>query len=167
MNTISWLFATGWPPEAMKIFLAIFGTAALVGVVRSALGIWRPKHHGYWGGPFTGHASKNDPDKMRAGLLTHVAAVLWLSGFASAAYFSLFTGAPPRSSRIGLIPGICMGFILTGFFLMMIGWLLDSRAHDAARGKPPGTVEDRQRCIAVAGGSLILLMIAGALIFLK
>jgi hypothetical protein len=160
-------------PQKMRLFLATFGTGALICAARSALGIWFPKFQGYWGGPFTGHSSENDPDKMSLGRVSHAGAAISFTGFGLAAFFSLVSGPAPKLSRIGLVPGIFLACIFTGFFLMMIGWLLDSRAHEAARrgprlpGEPRTTPEERLRWVAVAGGTLILLMMIWMLIFLK
>jgi hypothetical protein len=111
---------------------------------------------------------------MRVGVVSSAGgAILW-TGFTLACFVSLFGGARPKSSGIEVLPRIFMAPILIGFFLVMLGWSLDSRAHDAARRGPrlPGgpritTEELLQRWIPVVCGTLILLMIALALIFLK
>ena len=112
----------------MKIFFAIFGVAALYAAVHSALAIWLPKYRGYWGGPFTGHSSKDDPDRLQCGGVSHVGFSLFWGGSAAAAFMSLFSDST-RHSHIGLLPGIIICCILTGFILMMVGRLLDSRAR--------------------------------------
>jgi hypothetical protein len=158
----------------VNIFLVIFGTAALYGAVRFALGIWIPKQRGNWNGPFTGRPSKNDPDNMQRGVVTHVGgAILW-TGFALGCFVSLFGGATPKSPGTEVLPRIFMAPILIGFFLVMLGWSLDSSAHDAARrgprlpGEPRITTEELlHRWIPVVCGTVILLMMAYALIFFK
>jgi hypothetical protein len=158
----------------VKIFLTIFGIASLYGAARFALGIWFPKHRGYWGGPFTGRPSKTDPDAMRLGVLSHLGCAILLSGFALGCFGSLLSGASPNSPGVDVLRRICTAPILIGFFLVMLGWTLDSRAHDAARRVPSPsgqrqlTAEELlQRWLPVIVGSLLLLTVAWALIFLK
>jgi hypothetical protein len=159
--------------QRFRIFLASFGTGALVAAVRSTLGIWLPRFRGYWGGPFSGRTSQNDPDRMSLGRVSQTGGAILCTGFALATFSSLLNGPTAKPSRIGVLPSIFLTCIFTGFFLVMVGWLLDSRAHDAARrgprrpGEPRTTPEERLRWIAVACGTAILLMMILALIFLK
>jgi hypothetical protein len=159
--------------QKLTIFLATFGAGALTVAVRSARGIWLPRLRGYWGGPFTGHTNPNDPNRMALGRVSHVGGTLLWTGFGLAALFSAFSGQTSKPSHIGVLSRLFLACIVTGFFLLMAGWLLDSRAHDAARrgppapGEPLGTPGERHRWIAVASGTLILLVMIWALLFLK
>lgn len=159
--------------QKFNVFLASAGTGAITGAVRFALGIWLPRFRGYWGGPFTGHTSRDDPDKMPLGRVSRAGAAISCTGFALAAFSSLFNGPTAKPSRIGVLPSIFLACIFTGFFLVMVGWLLDSRVHDAARrgpplpGEPRIAPEERLRWVAVAGGTVVLLMMIFVLIFLK
>jgi len=121
----------------------IFGVAALYAAVRSALAIWLPKYRFYWGGPFTGHSSEDDPKRLQCGTVSCAGCSLMWVGLAAGGGLSLFSDST-RHSHIGLLPGIFVSCILAGFIVMMVGRLLDSRARklinknfdSAQRGSP-------------------------------
>jgi hypothetical protein len=110
---------------------------------------------------------------MALGRVSHVGGTILWTGFGLASFFSAFSGQAPKLSHTGVLSRLFLACIVTGFFLLMAGWLLDSRAHDAAHrgpqapGEPLGIPEERHRWISVACGTLILLVMIWALLFLK
>src|SRR3974377_2283020 len=91
---VAFCFPSGYLSDVQrfKIFAASFGAAALTCAVRSALGIGLPNFRGYWGGPFTGRTSQNDPDKISLGRVSHAGGAIFCTGFALASFHSFFNG---------------------------------------------------------------------------
>ena len=148
----------------MTIFRIIFGVFATLGGASALLGVWFPSVRGVWGGPFTGGPPKDYRDRVGAGAVTSAGFGLL---FITLGLASLLGNAIPK--RFGIVGLVC---VIAAFFLIIGGWLLDSRAHEAERGayrlpgEPrSGTPDERQRWILAACGALILGTMILVLIF--
>jgi hypothetical protein len=147
----------------MSVLRIIWGIGAILAGAYAALGIWLPNLRANWGGPFSGRA-KADSDRIRAGSVSS-------AGF-GLLFISLGLGslsgreASPKLWGVVLLAGV-----FAGFFLIIAGWLIDSRAHDTARkvyrlpGETPITTQERDRWIGAACAVLILVLIILVLLF--
>src|ERR1041385_1548270 len=131
----------------MTILRVTFGIFAIIGGVCALFGIVR----GVWGGGFGGAAPKDHRDRVQVGAVSSAGFGLL---FISLGLVSLCGDAMPKSFGVGLV-----AIVFAAFFLIIGGWLLDSRAHDAERGAyrlpgeiKAGTPAERQRLIIAVCG---------------
>jgi hypothetical protein len=142
----------------MTILRIMFSIFAIVVGAFALFGVWLPSLRGIWGGGIGG-TPKEARDRVRLGAVSCAGfGFLFISGGLIAFCLDMI----PKS-----LASLLLACMLASFFLVIAGWLFDSRAHGASRrvyyrlpGEPRiGTPEERQRWGVAACGFLFLIIV--------